>query len=51
VVTTYRAQDGRSRQVYTYPGYKNGFAEPAFLYYGDPQVRWRPGQNMLTPTY
>ena len=36
-VNLYYPQDGGLPRRYTYPGYKNGFPPPAFLYYGYPQ--------------
>lgn len=36
-VYLYYPQDGGQPRRYTYPGYKNGFPPPAFLYYGYPQ--------------
>jgi len=42
VIVTYQ-QGGRVKQVYTYPGYRNGMQEPAFLFYGDPYSRFTQG--------
>lgn len=44
VVVTYY-QNGRVKQVFTYPGYRNGFPEPDFLYFGDPWSRHTYGVN------
>jgi hypothetical protein len=44
VIVTYY-QNGRAKQVFTYPGYRNGLPEPDFLYFGDPWSRHTYGVN------
>jgi hypothetical protein len=45
IVTYYQKSTGRTKQVFTYPGYRNGFSEPDFLYFGDPSSRHTYGVN------